>query len=50
VVVYHGDLTLSVDGHAVDLPFSPRDPAWAIAWTMDAEPILAKLHHPTAQA
>lgn len=32
VTVHHGDLALTVDGRALDLPFNPRDPAWAIAW------------------
>lgn len=34
VTVHDGDLGLRVDGRAIDLPFSPRDPAWAIAWAV----------------
>jgi hypothetical protein len=32
LIARHGDLELLVDGVAVELPFSPREPAWAVAW------------------
>jgi hypothetical protein len=34
VTIRHGELELVVDGDAVELPFSPRDPARAVAWAV----------------
>jgi hypothetical protein len=34
VTIRHGKLELVVDGDAVELPPSPRDPAWAVAWAI----------------